>query len=87
MEVNVMIKKSKVIITFIVSFIIAFFIVGYVKNTILEDICWNVDATGWDKFREYYIRTFSTNIIPALVIAVVPTGIIGFINWKKHKKS
>jgi len=39
-------KKPKVIITFIVSFIMAFFIVGYVKNTILEDILWRVDATG-----------------------------------------
>ena len=76
-------KKSKVIITFIVSFIMAFFIVGYVKNTILEDILWRVDATGWDKFREYYIRTFSANVIPALMIAVIPTGIISFVNWKK----
>jgi len=71
--------KNK-IITFVVSFVLAFFIVGYVWNTVFVSIHWVEDATIWDKFREYYVRTFFSNIIPAMIIAAVPTAIVGLIN-------
>jgi len=77
-------KKIKVIITFVLSFIIAFFIVGYIKNTMFVAIDWVKGVTIWDKFREYYIRTFSSNIIPSFVIAVIFTIIMIFINTKKR---
>lgn len=78
-------KNKKIIITFIISFIIAFFIVGYVKNTMFVSICWVDGVTIWDKFEEYYIRTFSLNLIPAFVIASISSIIVYRIN--KNKKT
>jgi len=80
-------KKSKVIINFIISFVIAFFIVGYIRNNMFAKIHWVADVTIWDKFREYYVRTFSFNLIPALVIAIVPTIIMLIVNKNKSKES
>jgi len=79
-----MTKKSKTVITFIVSFIIAFFIVGYLTNTVFRQISWIEGATVWQKFKEYYIRTFSSHSVPAFVIALIPTVIIGLLG-KKNK--
>lgn len=76
-------KKTKVIITFVLSFIIAFFIVGYIKNTMFVAIHWVEGVTIWDKFREYYIRTFSANIIPSFIIAIIFTIIMNFNNTKR----
>lgn len=73
-------KKTKVIITFILSLIISFFIVGYIKNTMFVAIDWVKGVTIWDKFREYYLRTFSANIIPSFVIAIISTSVISFVN-------
>lgn len=76
-------KKSKVIITFIISFIIAFFLVGYVMNVMFVSIDWVEGVTIWQKFREYYIRTFFSNIIPAFIIAIVSTILIS-LAYKKR---
>jgi hypothetical protein len=80
-----MFNSRKLNIIFIVSFIIAFFIVGYVRNTMFIAIDWVEGATIWSKFREYYIRTFFTNIIPAFIIAIVVTFIISLPNKKRNK--
>ena len=76
-------KKSKVIITFIISLIIAFFLVGYVMNTMFVRIDWVEGVTIWQKFREYYIRTFFSNITPAFIIAIISTAIIS-LAYKKR---
>lgn len=75
-------KITKVIITFIISFIIAYFFVGYVINTMFVAIHWIEDVTILDKLREYYIRTFSINIMPAFTIATISTIIISSRNEK-----
>ncbi|MGE5627672.1 MAG: hypothetical protein ACM3X7_06085 [Solirubrobacterales bacterium] len=43
------------------------------------EIHWLQSATIWDRFREYYIRTFSLNLIPALIVASLSTLFVGFI--------
>jgi len=72
--------RFRIAVTFIVTFIIAFFIVGYVRNTMFVQIEWLQSATVLDRFREYYIRTFSLNVIPTLIIAIITTLFVGFIN-------
>lgn len=79
-------KRAKVIIIFIVSVIVAFFLVGYIRNTVFVKIDWINGATTWDKFREYYIRTFSANILPALIIALIPTFILITVDRAKISK-
>ncbi|MFL0270159.1 hypothetical protein [Candidatus Clostridium radicumherbarum] len=79
-------KKTKVIITFIISLIIAFFLVGYTRNSMFVKIDWVAGATIWDKFREYYIRTFSSNILPSLIIALIPTFILFTVHRTKVNK-
>jgi len=76
-------KRTKAIIIFIISFIIAFFIVGYIKNTMFRAICWVAGVTNWDKFREYYIRTFLDNIIPSFILAIISTSILCFAGRNK----
>lgn len=71
-------KTKKVIITFIVSFIVSYLIVGYVKNGMFVGIKWDEDITIWDKLREYYIRTASTNILPSGILASIATCIINY---------
>lgn len=78
-----MFRKAKVISVFIISFIPAFFLVGYIRNIMFVNIHWANGATVWDKFREYYIRTFSANIFPALLIALISVLIAAFVNKKK----
>jgi putative effector of murein hydrolase LrgA (UPF0299 family) len=75
-------KTLKVIITCIVSFIIAYLVVGYVKNGMLVGIRWVENVTIWDKLREYYIRTASTNIIPTFIIAIILTTVVGLTKKK-----
>lgn len=79
-------KNKKIITTFIISFIIAFFVVGYAKSNIGVAICWVEDVTIWDKFEEYYIRTFSLNLIPAFIIASISSIIAYRINKNKGIK-
>ena len=79
-------KNKKIIITFIISFIIAFFVVGYAKSNIGVAICWVENVTIWDKFEEYYIRTFSLNLIPAFIIASISSIIVYRINRNKGFK-
>jgi hypothetical protein len=69
-------KTLRVIITFIISFVISYIIVGYIINGIFVMTRWAEDATVWHKLREYYIRTASTNILPAFIIAIIPTTIV-----------
>lgn len=70
-------KRIKVFITFIISFVIAYLIVGYIKNGMFVGIKWEESVTIWDKLKEYYVRTASTNIIITLIISIIPTLIIG----------
>lgn len=77
-------KRSKILITFVISFIIAFFIVGYVNNAMFVKIYWGEDATVWHKFYEYYIRTFSSNIILTLIISIIFTSIISLVVKNKN---
>ena len=77
-------KKIKIIIIFIISLVISYFIVGYVKGAVFAQIHWVEGVTAGDKFREYYIRTFSYNIIPSIMIASIIT-FIGTILEKVYK--
>ena len=80
-------RVIKTVIAFIISYIAAFFIVGYVKSTVFARIHWRAEATAWDKFREYYIRTFNYNLLPALIVAIIFTMIfivtVCLVNRKK----
>ena len=62
-------------------------IVGYIKSTVFARIQWRAEATAWDKFREYYIRTFNYNLLPALIVAIIFTMIfiatVCLVNRKK----
>ncbi len=73
-------KITKGIISFIVFFTIAYLITGYVMNNTFAHIHWIEEATIIDKLKEYYIRTFSVNIIPAFVLAIIPTAIVIYKN-------
>ena len=73
-------KKIRIIKTFIFSLIISYFIVGYIKNTMFVAIDWVEGATIWSKFRWYYIMTYSENILPSFIIAVMFTIVISFRN-------
>ncbi|MDD7794144.1 hypothetical protein [Clostridium sp. 'White wine YQ'] len=75
----------KVIITFISSLIITYLIVGYVKSTVFAAIHWIEGVTIWDKLREYYIRTFDQNIIPAIILAVLLTAFIMYVGRKRNR--
>lgn len=75
-------KRTKTILTFIISIIISYVVVGYLGNNIFAQIHWDESATLLDKFREYYIRTFSVNIIPALILAIITTALIIYSNRK-----
>jgi hypothetical protein len=46
-------------------------------------IHWIEDVTVLDKFREYYIRTFSINIMPAFTVATISTIVISFRNTNR----
>ena len=76
-------KILKVSITFIISFVIAYLIGGYLKNTMFVSIHWVEDVTVYDKLREYYIRTASSNVILSFIIAMIPTAIVGLSKKKK----
>jgi hypothetical protein len=73
-----MIKAKKVIITFIISFIVSYLIVGYAVNSMFVGIKWIEDITIWGKLREYYVRTASSNILPALILSIISTCIINY---------
>ena len=77
--------RQKSIITFFISLIIAYFIVGYIYGS-LVNIHWTVEPTGWDIFREMYIRTFPSHIIPAIIIALISTA-ISYSVMKSESKS
>lgn len=74
-------KVKDLVLTFIFSLIGSYLFVGG-SRSIFVGYKWSVDATIWDKLREFYIRTFPYNIMPAIYIAVVITAIIVFINRK-----
>jgi len=80
-------KIIKTAIAFIISYVAAFFIVGYIKSTVFARIHWRAEATALDKFREYYIRTFTYNLIPTLIVAIIFTMIfiviLCLVNRKK----
>lgn len=69
-------KYIKIIITFISSLIVSYLIVGYVNSTMFARIHWTEEATLIHKLKEYYIRTFSINIIPSIILALIFTIII-----------
>lgn len=77
-----MIFNRKIILTFIVSLIISYLIVGYLGSNLFVAIHWIEDVTLIDKLREFYIRTFWSNISFALPLALIST----FIVYKKLNK-
>ena len=79
-------KNYTTLITFIISLIIGYIITGYIGNTCFVCIDWVVKPTLWQIIREYYIRTFLYNIIPALIMAIIPTVTVYLIK-KKSKKN
>jgi len=72
-------KTMKTTITFIVTFIISYLFFGYFKSNMGVSIHWIPEVTIWDKFREYYIRTFYINIFPSIIMAIFLTSIISII--------
>ncbi|WP_286907317.1 hypothetical protein [Clostridium sp. UBA1652] len=76
-------KLTKTILTFIGSLVVAYIVVGYIANNLFVKIHWNESATALDKFREYYIRTYSVNIIPALILAMILTALTLSRNKKR----
>lgn len=76
-------KTKKLAIIFTVSFIVGYLIVGYIINTMFVEIDWVENVTIWHKLKEYYIRTFFQNIIPALIIAGISTVIFNLIGKKE----
>lgn len=72
---------KKVIFTFIFSLIISYLIIGYLNSNLFVIIDWIEGVTIIDKLREYYIRTFSSNISLSLPISLIPTYLV----YKKTK--
>lgn len=72
---------KKVIFTFIFSLIISYLIIGYLNFNLFVIIDWIEGVTIIDKLREYYIRTFSSNISLSLPISLIPTYLV----YKKTK--
>lgn len=77
-----MIFNRKIILTFIISLIISYLIVGYLGSNLFVAIHWIEYVTLIDKLREFYIRTFWSNISFALPLALIST----FIVYKKLNK-
>ena len=76
-------RGIKIGLTFGITLITSFFIVGYIINNTWIQINWDENATIWDKFREYYVRTFIVDFIAAILIAFIITGIMVVITRKK----
>lgn len=72
---------KKVIFTFIFSLIISYLIIGYLNSNLFVIIDWIEGVTIADKLREYYIRTFSSNISLSLPISLISTYLV----YKKTK--
>ena len=80
-------KRIKdMVLIFIISLLGSYLFVGGFRN-IFVGYKWSVDATIWDKLREFYIRMFPYNIMPSIYIAVAITTIVMFINRKKYRKT
>ena len=71
-----MLLNKKVILTFIISLIISYLIIGYLGSNLFVAIDWIDGVTLADKLREYYIRTFGSNISLAFPISLIPTYIV-----------
>ncbi|GFZ32968.1 hypothetical protein CSC2_34940 [Clostridium zeae] len=69
-------KQVRIFLTFIITFLISYLIVGYIANNVFAQIHWDESATFLDKLKEYYIRTFSINIIPTLIFAAISTTLL-----------
>lgn len=77
-----MLLNKKVILTFIISLIISYLIIGYLSSNLFVNIHWIESVSLYDKLREYYIRTFLSNISFALPISLI----ISYITFKKTNK-
>lgn len=64
------------IFTFIFSLIISYLIIGYLNSNLFVVIDWVEGVTIVDKLKEYYIRTFSSNIALSLPISLILTYLI-----------
>lgn len=82
---GIRVRHIRTIRIFIISLIVSYLIVGYAKSTMFVWIHWTEEATVFDKLKEYYIRTFSINIIPSIILALIATLIIIDIYKKKLK--
>lgn len=75
-------KLLKIILTFAVWFAIAYLIAGYIINALFAQMQLTEKATVWDNFREYYMRTFSSNIISFIIAAAAAASVVIYYNRK-----
>lgn len=68
--------NKKTIFTFIFSLIISYLIIGYLNSNLFVAIDWIERVTIIDKLREYYIRTFWSNISLSLPLSLIPTYLV-----------
>lgn len=73
--------NKRVIFTFIFSLIISYLIIGYLNSNLFVVIDWVEGVIIVDKLKEYYIRTFSSNIYFSLPISLILTYLV----YKKIK--
>lgn len=73
--------SKRVVFTFILSLIISYLIIGYLNSNLFVVIDWIEGVTIVDKLREYYIRTFSSNIALSLPLSLILTYLV----YKKTK--
>ena len=66
-----MLLNKKVILTFIISLIISYLIIGYLGSNLFVSIHWIENVTLADKLKEYYIRTFPSNISLSLPLSLI----------------
>ena len=79
-------KNVDLLIKFAISFIISFTIVGYIQNGFMIKVDWVAGTTIWSKFKWYYGYNFISNLLPALILAVIGILIYYLVARKKVKK-
>lgn len=78
--------NKRTIFTFIFSLIISYIIIGYINSNLFVVIDWIEGVTIIDKLREYYIRTFWSNMPLSLPLSLIPTYLV-YKNTKRKLRS
>ena len=79
-----MTKHKPILAFFGASLLASYLVVGYFTNTMLIAIDWVETVTIWHKVYQYYIVTFTYNIIPTLILSVVAPLLFALL-WRKHR--